>query len=255
MSRKTKKIIAIGGGEIGRKGYQIETTAIDKEILRLSAKKHPRLLFIPTASKDSQIYIDAAKNYFERRLGCKVDTLLLVKQRMPAVLIRKKINQADVIYVGGGNTLKMMQIWRSTKLKKILNDAYAQGKVLSGLSAGAICWFRYGLSDSRLFSKNSKNKNYMRVKGLDFIPLTISPHHIREKKRKNGLIKLMRRTSGVAVALDDFCALEVLDDKFRIISSKMYAGAHKVYMRGGKIHYEPLSKSNSFQHLSVLFKK
>ena len=75
-----KKIIAIGGGEIGRPGTEIETEEIDMEIIRLSGKKHPKLLFLPTASGDHSGYIEVVRKYFGERLGCDVDTLYLVRQ-------------------------------------------------------------------------------------------------------------------------------------------------------------------------------
>ena len=70
-----KKIVAIGGGEIGSPGCLIETTKIDKEIIRLSGKKRPRVLFIPTASSDSDGYFETVKKHFGKRLGCEVDVL------------------------------------------------------------------------------------------------------------------------------------------------------------------------------------
>jgi len=71
------KIVAIGGGEIGRPGTQIETESIDRQIIALSAKKHPKLLFLPTASNDSEGYIDVVHQYFGKRLGCEVSSLKL----------------------------------------------------------------------------------------------------------------------------------------------------------------------------------
>ena len=73
-----KKIIAIGGGEIGRPGYPIETTKIDKEIIKLTGKKNPKLLFIPTASSDSTSYFDTVKKYFGKTLKCEIDVLYLI---------------------------------------------------------------------------------------------------------------------------------------------------------------------------------
>ena len=77
-----RKIVAIGGGEIGRPGFPIETLAIDKQIIASSGKKHPKLLFIPTASGDSEGYVQVVQKYFGKKLGCKVDTLYLVKQKI-----------------------------------------------------------------------------------------------------------------------------------------------------------------------------
>ena len=125
------KIIAIGGGEIGRPGYKIETEIIDKEIIKLSGMKKPKFLFIPTASSDSQGYIKVVEKYFGDRLGCKVDILLLNKD-VDRSEIEDKILNSNIIYVGGGNTLKMMKTWRKKGVDKILHKAYKKGIILFG---------------------------------------------------------------------------------------------------------------------------
>jgi dipeptidase E len=99
------KIIAICGGEIGRPGTKVETNAIDKEIIKLSGKKNPLLLFIPTASSDSESYYEVVKKHFGKKLGCRTDVLYLIKDKNTKTEIRNKILSADIIYVGGGDTL------------------------------------------------------------------------------------------------------------------------------------------------------
>jgi len=105
-----KKIIAIGGGEIGRPGYPVETTKIDKEIINLTGKKNHRLLFVPTASADSELYFETVKKHFGKTLGCKTDVLYLINNDLSKKEIEQKIFGSDIIYVGGGNTLKMMKV-------------------------------------------------------------------------------------------------------------------------------------------------
>src|SRR3989344_2508736 len=122
-----KKIIAIGGGEIGRPGYPVETTKIDKEIIALTGKTNPRLLFIPTASSDSELYYETVKKHFGKTLGCKTDVLYLINKDLSKKEIEQKIFGADIIYVGGGNTLKMMKVWRAIGVDKILKQAYERG--------------------------------------------------------------------------------------------------------------------------------
>ncbi len=253
MSKNMRKLIAIGGGEIGRPGFPIETTAIDKEIIKQSGKKHPKLLFIPTASRDAANYIETVNKYFGGKLGCKTDTLLTVREKPGFKTLRDKILGADIIYVGGGNTLYMMTIWRKLKIDKLLRQAYEKGTVMSGLSAGSICWFKYGNSDSRKFS-NPASKNFIRVKGMSWFKLTMSPHHIREKERKTELLRLIKKHGGIGLALDDYAALEILDDKFRIISSKPIAQAYKVYFNNKKFSYIKIPK-NKFLPISVLTEK
>jgi len=246
------KIIAIGGGEIGRPGFPVETTKIDREIIRLSGKKHPKLLFLPTASSDAEGYIETVKKHFGKRLGCKVQALRLVKGPPPYGKIKKLILASDIIYVGGGNTYNMLKIWRRLKLDKILRLAYDKNIVLSGLSAGAICWFRYGLSDMGKVWGGCKNIEYKKIKGLGFIDVTLSPHHIREPKRKQALIKVMQKTRGAGLALDDYAAIEVIDDEYRIITSKPRAQVHKVFWQSDKCYFDPVKMASSFQSLEPL---
>src|SRR5271167_4540560 len=99
-------IVAIGGGEIRTRG----TAAIDREIIRLSHKQNPKLLFIPTASSDSERYWKHVQEYFGNFLRCITDVLFLIREQPSKEHIRRKLLSADIIYVGGGNTLQMMRI-------------------------------------------------------------------------------------------------------------------------------------------------
>ena len=247
------KIVALGGGEIGRPGYHVETTKIDKEIIKLTGKKNPRLLFIPTASSDSEGYVKVVREHFGKRLGCKVGTLLLTKEKLTYANIEKRILSADIIYVGGGNTLKMMTLWRKSGVDKALEKAYKKGIVLSGLSAGAICWFNYGNSDSRKFTNESNQ--LIKVKGLGFINALNCPHFNTEKHREADLKRMMKITSGVAIALDECAAIEVVDNWYRIITSKPKAKAYKIYWKSGKYFKEEIEQKKEFNDLNLLLKK
>ena len=155
------KIFAIGGGEIQKD----ETLEFDRYIVELTGIHRPNALFLPTASGDSKIYAETFKNLYGRRLGCKVNVLRLISEAPSRSEILQKIHSANLIYVGGGNTLRMMKRWRALSIDGELSKAGARGAVLAGLSAGAICWFRYGNSDSRSFS-GKKRWQHIRVRGL-----------------------------------------------------------------------------------------
>jgi dipeptidase E len=240
------KIIAIGGGEIGRPGTKIETKAIDKEIIRLTGKKHPKVLFIPTASSDSESYYSIFSKYY-KKLGCNTDVLYLTKKPEKSE-IENKIMGSDAVYVGGGNTLKMLKLWRKTGTDRIIEKAAEKGKVMSGVSAGAICWFKYGNSDSKLKTTG----NLIRIKGLDFFDILVCPHYHSEKIRKPALKKMVKKYGGISIALDNCSAIEVVDDKYRIITSNKKANAYKVYRRNGKIIEEKLIKDYFIRPLSEL---
>jgi dipeptidase E len=101
MSPCQKRLLRSAGGEIRTRG----TVSIDREIIRLSHKKKPNLLFIPTVSSDSERYWKHVQEYFGSFLKCKTDILFLLKEQPSKERSRRKVLWADIICVGGGNTL------------------------------------------------------------------------------------------------------------------------------------------------------
>jgi dipeptidase E len=243
------KIVAVGGGEM-KLG---ETIGIDREIIRLTGKAHPRLLFLPTASNDAVTYYDSVKQHFGEELGCKTDVLFLIQDKPQIKEIEKKILSADAVYVGGGNTEKMMRVWRKTGTTQVLKRAYEKGIVLSGLSAGAICWFRWGNSDSRILAGTSNN--LIRVSGMDLVHALFCPHFDAESHRHESLKTMMSRTPGIAVGVDNCCAIEIIDDKYRIISTKLSANAYRLFWKSGKYLKQVIKKVKGFRPLSPLLNK
>jgi dipeptidase E len=234
-----RAIVAIGGGEIRTRG----TAAIDREIIRLSGKRNPKLLFIPTASSDSERYWKHVQEYFGKFLKCKTDVLFLMNGELSKAQLRSKVLSADIIYVGGGNTLQMMRVWRRLGVDKLLRSAYANGTVLSGMSAGSICWFDSGHSDSMSFY-NPRNWKYVNVKGLGLIKGIHCPHYnsrTRGIPRRKHFRDMIRRTGGVGIAIENNCAIAFIDGRFyRVITSRSYARAYKVYKRAGKVVAEQI---------------
>jgi dipeptidase E len=248
-----KKILIVGGGEMGRPGTEIETELIDKEIIKLSGKSKPKLLFLPTASGDHAGYVEVVQKYFGERLGCKVETLYLIRETSTSEEIKKKIFASDIIYVGGGNTLSMINKWKELGVDKILREAYEKGIVMSGISAGGICWFKYGQSDS-LATKEEPQKLTV-VNGLSLIEGLHAPHFTREVYRHESLKEMTKTIPEVAIALEDCCALEVIDQKYRILSSKAGAKAYKCYWKAGKYQQEVIPELKEFSSLEELLKK
>jgi len=244
-----RKIMAIGGGEILKTDLSRETRPIDKEIIRMSGHRHPRVLFIPTASHDAVGYCNNMLEYFGIELGCDVEFLLLYSD-IDIEKIRTKINSAEIIYVGGGNTYAMMRRWRALGIDDMLYKAYSNGTTMSGLSAGAICWFRYGASDSRKL--RSPDANMIKVTGLGFINAVFCPHFDSEPHREDFLKELMRKTKGPAIAVDDCCAIEIIDDKYKIISSVESANSYKVFWKNEIYHKEIIAKNRELKELGEL---
>jgi dipeptidase E len=249
---KAKSIVAIGGGEIRTRG----TASIDREIIRLSGKKNPRLLFIPTASSDSDRYWKHVQEHFGKFLKCKTDVLFLVEEQLTKAQIRKKISWADIIYVGGGNTLMMMRLWRKLGVDKLLKAAYEKGTVLSGISAGAICWFESGHSDSMSFY-NPRKWKYINVKGLGLVKGIHCPHYnsrtIGVPRRKH-FRDMICKIGGVGIAIENNCAIEFIDGRFyKVINSKPHAHAFRVTKNRGKVTAERIPGQKRLAPIAELY--
>ncbi|MEX0950692.1 MAG: Type 1 glutamine amidotransferase-like domain-containing protein, partial [Gammaproteobacteria bacterium] len=210
--------------------------------------------FIPTASEDDADYCAAFKRHYGDYLGCRMQTLLLYRDRPGVREIRRRILAADLIYVGGGNTLRMMKLWRNLGVDRYLDQARRQGTVLAGLSAGAICWFRYGNSDSRNYS-NPGDKTLIRVRGLDYVNALYCPHYDAEKNREPSLKVMMRKVPGVAIGLDNCAAIEIRDDEYRIHTSKRTAHAYRICWSAGRYYKDQLVAIDDYQSLSQLTDK
>ena len=241
------KIVAIGGGDL----RTLQTLDIDREIVELSGKERPKALFIPTASSDSVEYWEAFDRMYGGQLGCDTDVLYMLGKRPLQERLQEAILSADVIYVGGGNTLKMMRRWRLLGVDKLLEEAYAKGTVLAGLSAGCICWFSYGHSDSMSFYAADDDWSYIRVKGMGFIDAFGCPHYNGET-RKEDFQAMMRRHSGVGIGVEDCCALEVIDGSYRIITSREDAAAYRIESSRGRLLLDEIPQSRAFAPLSDL---
>ena len=218
----------------------------------MAGKERPRLLFIPTASSDSERLVEAAEKHFAS-LGCEVDVLYLVRETPSYKAIKNKVETADIIYVGGGNTLMMMRKWRRLGVDKLVRKAYAGGTVLSGLSAGAICLFTSGHSDSLSFY-NPEDWGYIRVHGMGLIPATVCPHYDSETKGKprEHHFKKMMGKGGMGIALEDNCALEVVDGQYRLITSQAGKHAYLVYREKEKVIQDIIPKHNKLKPLDEL---
>jgi dipeptidase E len=247
----SKAIVAIGGGEIRTRG----TAAIDREIVRLTGKKRPNLLFIPTASSDAELYWKHVRLYFGEFLNCRPDVLYLLHNRSTNDEIRNKILDADMIYVGGGNTLLMMRLWRRLGVDRLLKGAYERGTILSGISAGSICWFDSGHSDSMSFY-DPHDWQYINVRGMGLIHAIHCPHYnsmTRGVPRRHDFRKMIAKTGGVGIAIENNCAIEFIDGRwYRVLTSKSYANAYRVYRHRGKVISERIPKREELAPLDSL---
>ena len=229
---KIGEIIAIGGGGFGRNPNK---PIIEKYILDQSSDQKPNICFFPTASAEDKSYI---VNYYSAfsKLDCNPIHINLF-QRTPR--LNSIINKQDIIYIGGGNTKSMLAVWREWKLDELLLKAYNRGAILCGVSAGAICWFEKGITDSW-----ASNLNVMDC--LGFIEGCCCPHYDGEKDRKPSLENMLKKSIvPYSYALDDGAALHYKNGQIhKSVIFYKGAGAYKVFLDNDTVKHE-LIKSES----------
>jgi len=194
-----KNIVAIGGGGFGRSLGELK---IEKYITSLVKKDSPKICFIPTASGDNDLY---KLNFYRAfsKLNCITSHLDFFSRTEN---LETKILSQDIIYVGGGNTKSMLAVWREWNLHNILKIAYDNGIVMSGVSAGAICWFDQGITDS--FSDKLEIINCMgMVEGI------ACPHYDEEKERKPFVKEIItNQRINSCICIEGDCALHIKND-------------------------------------------
>ena len=218
-----KQIIAIGGGGFGRSPGE---GLIEKYILDQSEKDVPNICFIPTATGDNEAY---KVNYYSTfsKLDCSPSHLDFFK-RTPD--LKELILKQDVIFVGGGNTKSMLAVWKDWGLDLLLKEAYEKGVIMSGVSAGAICWFDQGITDS--WAEDLKVMDC-----LGFIEGACCPHYDEEPQRKPSLNKFItEKVLKSCYAVDGGCALHIEDEKeFKSVVFSKNKNSFLVEMKDNKV--------------------
>lgn len=200
-----------------------DNPVLERYIVAQSGKKRPKVCFIGTATGDADVYV--AKFYAAfAKIGCQ-PTHLSFFTRTPD--LKKLLLSQDVIYVGGGNTKSMLAVWDEWGIPTLLRQAWRKGIVLAGVSAGAICWFKMGVTDSWA-------GHLAALPCLGFLPGTCCPHFDSEAERRPTLHRLVAsRELPAAVALDDGAAAHYVDGHlFRVVSAKPKALGYNVRHRG-----------------------
>lgn len=227
-----RKLVVIGGGEL----RNFTTIEIDKFIADLAKKPDKRTyaLFIPTASHDSKPYFNTFRKTYTSKLDCKVDVAISTKGEMTIEHIKEKIQKADLIYVGGGNTEYLLNEWKKSGLDQLLIQAYERGVVLCGLSAGAICWFEKALSDCKMV--DGVEGDYEVLDGLGLVEGLCCPHY-NDAKRISGYSKVKDQYPN-ALCIEDDCAVYFEDG---VIKGAIGAGDAYLYNNGEKREVEKIN--------------
>jgi len=224
-----KKIIAIGGGELREK----TTLKIDEYIAALAkaraGENRANALFIPTASHDYMPYYNTFHKVYTGIFNIKTDVALTVFKEVDMEKMRIKFQKADVIYVGGGDTVFMIEHWKKTGLLSLIEDAYQRGVIIAGLSAGAICWFSDMYTDSQ--AALGEGEKYAMFEGLSWIKGKISPHY---GARMLDFDKIVCYNFDCAYGIEDDAALVIEDGE--IVGSVSSGGkAYKITVENGAI--------------------
>ena len=210
-----KQIIALGDG-----GFSSDNNPVlDLYILAQTNKKDPKVCFIPTASCDNGGLIERFYDVFDKYY-CIPSHLSLFNFECDN--LQEFILSQDVIYVGGGHSKNMMGIWKEWGLDRLLKDAYNQGTILSGTSAGSVCWFEQCITDS--YGKELKPMNCLgMLKGSN------CPHYNNDGRRAAYHTNLKDNRISAGYAADNQAGLHFIDGEFvRAISSVKGAYGYKV---------------------------
>lgn len=209
-----KKMVLIGGGDIGRGTTPYETKKIDEEIVKMTDKENPNFLFIGLASSFSDSYYDIIKKIY-KNLGCNPAYLKKKNIINNPDIVKDKISAADIIYIGGGDSIKLINEIKENKIDILLKEAYEKGTVIAGISAGAILLSKAGFSDSLIL--RGESTNYTFIEGLNFNDLNICPHYSENEQKTKELKESIENR--IVYGLENCTALKIIEDKIEIIKS------------------------------------
>jgi dipeptidase E len=213
-----RHIVGLGGGG----DTAAQTALLHDYVLGLTGKDRPRLLWVPTASADNTDYTVWFYESFSRQ--AEVSTLMTFP--WPPENLREVVLEQDAICVSGGNTANMLAIWRVHGIDTLMREAWEKGIVLWGASAGMICWFEMGVTDS--FGPQ--------LEGLDclgFLPGSACPHYDGEERRRPRYQELVAGGLPAGIAADDGVALHYVGTELQeIVTCRPGTAAYRVTPEG-----------------------
>jgi len=209
------KIVGNGGGPCSiEDGVKLARYACE-----ITQKKKPRVCFVPTAMGDAS---DAVVRFYEtwRDLG---ELSHLKFFPWPPPDLRDLALSQDVIVVSGGNTANMLAIWRLHGFDAVLREACEAGIVLTGGSAGLVCWFEACITDS--FGPQLRGMR----DGLGFLPGSACPHYDGEELRRPTYQRLIDEGFPSGIAADECVALHYEGTELvEVVSPREGSGAYRV---------------------------
>jgi dipeptidase E len=210
-----RHIVAMGGFALG--------TPLERVIVRLAGRRRPRVAWIGTAGNESD---SGAASFFEAWAG-RATVSRIVFNPWPRADLREHALSRDVLYVGGGNTANMLAVWRVHGFDAVLREAWERGIVLCGWSAGMICWFEAGVTDS--FGPHLEGLE----DGLGFLPGSACPHYDGEERRRPVYTALVANGFPAGYAADDGVALHFVGTELAgVLTARRGATAYRVEADG-----------------------
>jgi len=215
-----RHIVGLGGG-----GDTPEQTQLLYEyVLALTGKERPRLLYVPTAIGDSD---EGVVGFYERFAG-RGELSHLKTHPWPPKDVRELILSQDAISVSGGNTANMLAIWKVHGIDQLMHEAWEQGVLLWGASAGMICWFEHGVTDS--FGPQLEAMDC-----LGFLPGSACPHYDGEERRRPRYRELVEGGLAEGIAADDGVAVRYAGTEIvEIVTCRPGAAAYRVRHDGAE---------------------
>ncbi len=228
MTGRKRQVIALGGG-----GFLMEpdNPALDLYVLSQARTSRPAVTFLATASGDADSHLVKFYRAFSG-YDCRPSHIPLF-QRTPK--LRDHLLRQDIIYVGGGNTKSMLAVWREWELPVLLKEAWEEGIILAGVSAGAICWFQHGVTDSWA-------EKLVVLECLGFLEGSCCPHYDGDPERRPAYHEfLLKGDMPPGVAIDDGAAVHMVEGEIhRVVASRPKASAYRVSVTKGSVQEEPL---------------
>ncbi len=217
MKTAPRQIVAFGGG-----GFSMESgnPLLDEYVLGLCRSKRPRVCFLPSASGDADHYVVRFYRAFPAE-RCEATHISLFRREQGPADLRAHLLSQDLIYVGGGSVVSLLGVWRAHGIDGILREAWENGVVLCGLSAGSLCWFAEAVSGFHGAPQ--------RVEGLGLLPFSNCVHYEPGSDRGLAYHGLLRAGMRAGYAAGDGAALHFVDTELcRVVASRPTARGYSL---------------------------
>jgi dipeptidase E len=229
------QIVAMGGG-----GFSMEpdNPLLDDYVLSLSKRSPARVCFLPTAGGDSPAYV--ARFYRSLSSRCTASDLTLIDSMLPRRPSNTSelvdfVREQDIFYVGGGNTVHLLALWRAHGLDVLLRDAWLRGAILCGVSAGMNCWFSASITDG--FGSLAPLPD-----GLGLLEGSACPHYDGESTRRPAFHQAVANGFPAGYAADDGVGLHFVGRELAaVVSSRPNAKGYRVSVRDGSVVEDELA--------------